>query len=191
VKFRRSRRAQLTRLPQSSPALTPQLNINGDRMSKNSGALAAVVATILAAALAPVGALFADAPMQELLKARHDHYHKLGEAFKKIRDESRGSSPDMAAVRQAAQTINDASVDQARWFPAGAGPEAGKTRALPEIWSKPMEFAAAQKMFSDAAPKLLAAASANDAAGVKAQFGDVGKACKNCHDNFRAREEHH
>ena len=48
-------------------------------MSKNSGALAAVVATILgAAALAPVGALFADASMQELLKARHDHYHKLG-----------------------------------------------------------------------------------------------------------------
>ena len=52
----------------------------------------------------------------------------------------------------------EASVDQQQWFPKGTGPEAGKTRALPEIWSKPDDFTAAQKMFSDRAPKLLAAA---------------------------------
>jgi cytochrome c556 len=161
-------------------------------MTKNSRAVAAIAATLLSAAmLAPVGVLLADAAAKDLMKARHDHYHKLGDAFKKVRDEGRSGSPDMQAIRQAAQTINDASVNQSRWFPAGTGREAGKTRALPEIWLKPTEFAAAQKVFSDAAPKLLAAAAANDVAGVRSQFGEVGKACKSCHDNFRAPEERH
>jgi cytochrome c556 len=44
-------------------------------------------------------------------------------------------------------------------------------------------------MFSDAAPKLHAAASAGDVAAIKTAFGDVGKSCKNCHDQFRAKED--
>ena len=83
----------------------------------------------------------------------------------------------------------EASIDQQQWFPKGTGPEAGKTRALPEIWSKPEDFTAAQKMFSDRAPKLLAAVKAKDVAGVQAAFKEVGGACKNCHDTFRAPEE--
>ena len=82
-----------------------------------------------------------------------------------------------------------ASVDQQQWFPKGTGPEAGKTRALPEIWSKPDDFTAAQKMFSERAPKLLAAAKTKDVAAVTAAFKDVGGACKNCHDTFRKPED--
>ena len=83
----------------------------------------------------------------------------------------------------------DASIDQQQWFAKGTGPEAGKTRALPEIWSKPDDFTAAQKMLTERAPKLLAAVKAKDAAGVQAAFKEVGGACKNCHDNFpRARK---
>jgi cytochrome c556 len=159
-------------------------------MTKHSLRLAALVSIAIGAAATPDGALLADASTTQLMKARHDHYHKLGDAFKKVRDEARGARPDMTAVKRAAQFINDASVDQRKWFPAGTGPEAGKTRALPEIWSKPKEFEAAQKVFSEAAPKLLAAANANDVSAVKTQFGEVGKACKNCHDTFRSPEEH-
>jgi cytochrome c556 len=152
---------------------------------------AALLSTVLGlAVLAPLGALLADTSTKELMKARHDHFHELGDAFKQLRDATRGGSPDMAVVKSAAKVVNDASIDQAKWFPAGTGPEAGKTRAKAEIWTKPQEFTAAQKKFSDAAPKLLAAANANDAAGVKSQFGTVGAACKNCHDNFRTPEEH-
>ena len=158
-------------------------------MTKNSRLLAALVALAIGAT-APLGALLADGSTKDLLKARHDHYHKLGDAFKKVRDEVRGSEPDMAGIKRAAQFINDASMNQAKWFPAGSGPEAGKTRALAEIWSKPKEFEAAQKVFSDAAPKLLAAADANDVSALKTRFGEVGKACKNCHDTFRSPEEH-
>jgi cytochrome c556 len=187
VKFRGCAEGARTGLQQS---IVLSNVLPGDLMTKKSRPLAALVALAIGAAATPVGALLADASTQDLMKARHDHYHKLGDAFKKVRDEVRGSEPDMAGIKRAAQFINDASQNQAKWFPAGSGPEAGKTRALTEIWSKPQEFDAAQKAFSDAAPKLLAAANADDVSAVKARFGEVGKACKNCHDSFRSPEEH-
>jgi cytochrome c556 len=126
----------------------------------------------------------------ELQKARHDHYHELGDAFKEVRDQSKAPTPDFAALEKAAEVVNKASIDQQQWFPKGTGQEAGKTRALPEIWSKPEDFTAAQKMFSDRAPKLLAAAKSKDVTAVQAAFKELGGACKNCHDTFRAPEEH-
>ena len=146
--------------------------------------------SIVVGVAAPVGALIAAQSALDLQKARHDHYHELGDAFKTVRDQTRAGTPNMAKIKAAAQVINEASIDQGRWFPAGTGPEAGKTRALAEIWARPEDFKAAQKVFSDAAPRLLAAANASDLNAVKSTYGDLGKACKNCHDTFRAPEDH-
>ncbi len=154
-------------------------------MSMNRLLCSAVVTALLASAAAVPAA---EPTAKELMKARHDHYHELGDAFKVVRDQTRASKPDMAAIKTAAQEVNDASVNQEKWFPAGTGPEVGKTQALAAIWSKPAEFKAAMKLFSDAAPKLYAAANAEDLAAVKMSFGEVGKACKNCHETFRAEE---
>jgi len=123
-------------------------------------------------------------------KARDHHYHELGDAFKAIRDGSKTDKPDFAALKKNAKIVNDGSIDQDQWFPKGSGPEAGKTAALPEIWTKPEDFKAAQKAFADAAPKLLAAANASDIGAVRASFADVGKTCKGCHQSFRKPEEH-
>ncbi|HET9474267.1 MAG TPA: cytochrome c, partial [Steroidobacteraceae bacterium] len=84
-------------------------------------------------------ALHAATP-QEAQKARHEHYEELGDAFKAVRDNSRGGSPDWSALEKAANVVVEASIDQQRWFPHGTGPEAGKTRALPDIWKKPDDF---------------------------------------------------
>ena len=138
-----------------------------------------IAATQAASAATPV----------ELQKARHEHYEELGKAFKAVRDASKEASPDFAAIEKAAEAVSKATVDQQQWFPKGTGPEAGKTRALPEIWSKPDDFTAAQKMFSERAPKLLAAAKTKDVAAITAAFKDVGGACKNCHDTFRKPED--
>jgi cytochrome c556 len=126
---------------------------------------------------------------QELQKKRHDHYHELGDAFKAVRDGVKASTPDWAAIEKAAADVNHASVNQAQWFPQGTGPEAGKTRALPEIWSKPDDFAAAQKMFEEKSAALLAASKTKDVDAVTKAFRDTGGACKNCHDTFRSPEE--
>ncbi len=125
----------------------------------------------------------------EAQKARDHHYHELGKAFKSVRDQSKASSPDFAALEKGAAAVSEASVDQGKWFAKGTGPESGKTRALAEIWTDPKGFEAAQKMFSDSAPALLTAARAHDVAAINSAFANVGKSCKNCHDKFRAPEE--
>ena len=132
---------------------------------------------------------FAATP-QELQKKRHHHYHELGDAFKAVRDGIKSDAPDWAAVEKAADVIAKAAVNQGQWFPQGTGPEAGKTRALPEVWSKPEDFAAAMKMLEERAPNVLAAAKAKDVEAVNKSVRELGGACKNCHDTFRSPEEH-
>ena len=62
-----------------------------------------------------------------------------------------------------------------------------KTKALPEIFTDKAKFeAAADRLMAETA-KLGQVARARDEAGVKAQFGAVGKACGACHDGFRAK----
>lgn len=142
-------------------------------------------------AVAAFTSLYAAGPATpaEQQKARHDHYKQLGEANKAVRDLSRSDDPDFAALEKAATEIQESSVNQSQWFAKGTGPEAGKTRALPEIWTKNADFAAAEKMFSDSAPKLLAAVKAKDIDAVRTSFREVGTSCKNCHDKFRASED--
>ena len=92
-----------------------------------------VSALVFTASLIAAVQVASAATPAELQKARHDHYKELGDAFKAVRDASKSDSPDFAALEKAAETVNKASVDQQQWFPKGTGPEAGKTRALPEI----------------------------------------------------------
>jgi cytochrome c556 len=148
----------------------------------------AVFASLLAPALAFVAQASEPGNVKELQKARHDHYHELGDSFKVIRDQLKTDKPDLAAIKTAAKVVNDAAASQEKWFPAGSGPEAGKTQAKAEIWSKPAEFKTAMKNFADAAPKLQTAANGGDIAAIKTAFGDTGKACKGCHETFRAEE---
>jgi cytochrome c556 len=103
----------------------------------------------------------------ETQKARHEHYEKLGESFKAVRDQSNAGSPDFAALQKAAEAVQHASVNQQQWFPKGTGPEAGKTRALPEIWTDAATFTAATKLFEERTPPLVAAAKAKDIDAVK------------------------
>jgi cytochrome c556 len=143
--------------------------------------------SIVLSALA--SAIVLAATPRELQKKRHEHYEHLGDAFKAVRDGTKAESPDWAAIEKAAAVVNEASVNQNQWFPTGTGPEAGKTRALPEIWSKPEDFTAAQKMLEEKAPALLAAAKTKNVDAVTKAFREVGGACKNCHDTFRSPEE--
>jgi cytochrome c556 len=158
-----------------------------------TGSLAkfALVTAVALIAAAPLRGLLAhDDNATGIYKVRHDGYHALGDAFKTIRDQVKSSSPNAAAIKSAAQVVNGTSVEQFKWFPEGSGPKPGvKTRAKAEIWSKPQDFEAAQKLFASAAAKLNTSAASGDVAAVRAQFGDVGKTCKNCHDTFRVPDE--
>jgi cytochrome c556 len=131
-------------------------------------------------------AAYAATPV-EIQKERHERFEALGDAFKTVRDNSKGS-PDFAALEKSLVVIEKAAKDMGTWFPQGTGQEAGKTRALPEVWTKAADFSAAQKLFAEKVAPLAAAVKAKDGDAVGKAFKEVGGSCKNCHDTFRAPE---
>jgi cytochrome c556 len=63
-----------------------------------------------------------------------------------------------------------------------------KTRALPEVYKEPAKFKQAQEMLQSGVAKLVSATKSGNEASVKQAAGEVGKACGNCHDNFRTKQ---
>jgi cytochrome c556 len=149
-------------------------------------------------ALIAAGGLFllAAAPSKDQLMSvmheRHEGMETIGKNFKALNREMGGSSPDLGVVRTSATTINQLAYKASNWFPAGTGPELGKTGAKPEIWQtqNQKDFAIKLHDFQVAALRFNAAASGNDPSATKARFAELGGACKACHDKYRM-EMHH
>ena len=133
------------------------------------------------------------APLQKeqalaLMKERHENYEKIGDAMKGITRELKGDNPDLGRVRAGAATIAELAPQVPGWFPAGTGPDVGKTEARAEIWQKPEDFAAKARGFREAALSFNTEAQGTDLAAIRAAHADLGKSCKACHDLYR--EEH-
>ncbi len=66
-----------------------------------------------------------------------------------------------------------------------------KTRALPDLFD-PKNFDERNKIgknFGEQANKLADVAAGGDQKAIQAQFGELGKSCKACHDKFREEEK--
>lgn len=124
----------------------------------------------------------------QVMHVRHEGMEAIGDATKIIH-RALGAS-DIAAVRANAAKIAELSQQASTWFPAGTGPNVGKTRAKPDIWQSSDDFAAKLRSFQTAARALQLAAAGNNVAAMKARFADLGGTCKACHDKYRAEENH-
>ena len=78
-------------------------------------------------------------------------------------------------------------LDNGAAWAAGSHNEAypDKTRALPKIWDTYPEISDYGKKYAEAV-RALAAVAGNGVDALKPKVGDLGKACKACHDDFRA-----
>src|SRR5262249_20420586 len=86
--------------------------------------------------LAAAGVAFAALPKGKalaIMHERHEGMEKIGDTNKLLRREITSSSPFMPAVQSGTATIAGLSIKANGWFPAGTGPELGKTGAKPEI----------------------------------------------------------
>ncbi|QIL02027.1 cytochrome c [Sphingomonas sinipercae] len=135
----------------------------------------------------PLGKPVDSARAKTLMLERHEGMEKIGKATKALRTQLGGSSPDLAAVKASAATIDALAPKVGGWYPPGTGPDVGKTRGKAEIWQKPADFAAKARAFEGAARTLNAAAQKGDIAASKAAFGNLGKTCSACHDPYRAK----
>ena len=126
----------------------------------------------------------------EVVKARQKGLKALGAAFKTIRDELKGGSPDAAKIREASADIVQAAGAIDKWFPAGTGPDSGvKTDAKPEVWTDSGGFATAREAFVREANKWAQLGNSTDASAWKEGAASLGRSCKGCHDKYRVKKE--
>ena len=126
----------------------------------------------------------------EVVKARQQGLKTLGAAFKAIRDELRGDSPDAAKIRSAAADIAHAAGAIGKWFPVGTGPDSGlRTDAKPEVWTDAAGFAAAQDTFVREANKWAQLGNSTDPSAWKEGAASLGQSCKGCHEKYRVKKE--
>jgi cytochrome c556 len=125
-----------------------------------------------------------------VMKQRHDGMEEMGKALKMLHRDLQSDDPNVAEIRSAAATINKNAKAASSWFPAGSGPEAGKTGAKPEIWQNPQDFAAKLSTLQHYADQFYKAALVGDVDTLKANEDTLSGACKACHDKYRAEMKH-
>ena len=125
---------------------------------------------------------------KRLMHERHENYEKIGDAMKLVTRELRGNSPNLQQVREGATVIATLAPQVPSWFPAGTGPDVGKTEARAEIWQRPDDFGAKAGDFDQAAKAFQAAAQGEDVAAMRNAHANLGKTCKACHDLYRAED---
>ncbi len=126
----------------------------------------------------------------ELMHDRHENMEKIGDATKVAGRALRSDSPDLGAIRKSAATIAGFAPKVRGWFPAGTGPDVGKTYAKPEVWNQPADFTRKAAEFNSAARAFNAAAKTGDLPRIRSAFAAMGKTCKSCHDTYRSEHEH-
>ncbi|WP_054440043.1 cytochrome c [Novosphingobium sp. ST904] len=123
-------------------------------------------------------------------RAREANFKAIGKANKAAKSALEAASPDFATVAASATSIQTDAGKIVGLFPDGSGKESGeKTEALPTIWQKPAEFKAAADKLATAAGNLKVAADAKDAKAATLAMGEIGGACKGCHDTFREKKQ--
>ena len=178
--------------PDTSQANNAQANISDSARTETHAAASAVSGsggqvTIFAG---PVSGGDATRIMHE----RHEGMESMGKTAKAIKGQFDSGSPDLAAVRASAAKVEQLSQKANGWFPAGTGPNVGKTGAKPDIWQGSTiksdfisKLAAEQKAMA----AFSAAAAGTDVAAMTARFSDLGRTCKACHDTYRTDMHHH
>lgn len=143
--------------------------------------LAAAAAATLVVSL-PAAAQFQKP--EDAIKYRKGAFTVMANHFGRIGAMANGRVPfDAKAVQINADIVS--TLAALPWAGFVEGTTSGDTRAKPEIWSQADKFkAGAQKMQEEVA-KLDAAAKTGNLEQIKAAFGEAGKTCKACHDNFR------
>lgn len=173
--------------PQTSQANSPQANISND--SRPAGAVGSSVRPANAMVMLAVPSV-SGAQAAAIMKTRQDGMKAMGNDLKTLHRDLDSDDPNMAAVRSAAADIAKKSKEASGWFPAGTGPEAGKTAAKPDIWQNQQDFAAKLGSLQKIAQQFYSVALAGDANTLKANADNLAGACKACHDKYRMELKH-
>jgi cytochrome c556 len=124
-------------------------------------------------------------PKKEAVKYRQSVMNIVGWNFKPMGAMVKGDRPfdAKAFAAHAKDFAAVSSVDILAGFPTDSDGKGSK--AKPEIWMKWDDFKKKMGDMEREAAKLAEVAKGGDEAAMKKQFGEAGKTCKGCHDDYK------
>lgn len=143
----------------------------------------------LALGLALCAALPASAQFgksEDAIKYRQGALFVMSQNFGRVAAMANGRMPFDAKVAAESAAVA-AYVGRLPWAAFTPDSDLGNTKAKPEIWSNRAKFDDLAKQIVIELDKLAVVAKAGNQDAIKSAAGAVGKACKNCHDDFRAK----
>jgi len=152
----------------------------------------ALLAAVLGiTALAITATAQAQVSASDMIKFRQSGYSFMSWNMGNIKAQLEGANYDQARVAAAANVIAAvANSGMGALYAPGTDQGTGwkETRLKPEFFTEQDKVREIAVNFVQQANKLQQVAANGDKAAVAAQFGEVGKACKACHDNYRKPE---
>lgn len=153
------------------------------------------IATLSTLVLAAGTTAYAQMKPEDAIRARQGIMRVVGLNFGPVAGMAQDKIPfnKDAFVANATRLESVWAMDASRFFtpgtdkPVSGSKIAGFTDVKPEVWSDPKKFKQAFDDNTAAITKLAAAARSGDEKAMKAAAGNVGKACKGCHDDFRVK----
>jgi cytochrome c556 len=146
-----------------------------------------ITVTLLTIAGLSAAAFAANLEPAEQIETRQAGYKFMSWNMKKIKANLEGNY-SQAAVQGAANAIAGiANSGMGALYGPGTDKAIGdvQTRVKPELFTEPEEVGRVARDFIEAANDLVEVAALGDPDDVKTAFGDLGKSCKACHDQFR------
>ena len=145
-----------------------------------------ILATALAVGLTG-GAFAADLKPAEQIETRQAGYAFMSWNMKKIKANLDGDYNQPTVQAAAAAIAGIANSGMGALYGPGTDKDIGdvKTRVKPELFTEREKVGEVAVNFIEAANDLAEVAALGEPDEVKAAFGDLGKSCKACHDQFR------
>lgn len=148
---------------------------------------AKITLTALAIAGLSAAALAADLEPAEQIETRQAGYTFMSWNMKKIKANLDGDYSQPAVQGAANAIAGIANSGMGALYGPGTDQDIGdvKTRVKPELFTEREEVGRVAREFIEAANNMAEVAALGEPDEVRAAFGDLGKSCKACHDQFR------
>jgi cytochrome c556 len=145
-----------------------------------------IAGLVLALGAAHATSVWAQAKPEVLVKQRQAAMTLIGKYWGPLGAMAQGKAPYNAEIVQRNAAFLDV-LSKMPWDGFHPSTKNEKSAALPAVFSEPAKFKEAQDRLQSEIGKLVSVSKNGDEAAVKAQLAAVGKACSNCHENFREK----
>ena len=143
---------------------------------------------IAGAALAVIGSVSAEMKPEQEIRYRQSVMNVMGRAFGPMI----GMAQDKIPYNKDTVVKNTAIVETLiglPWNSFAPGTEKGApTRADLKVWSETAKFKDASEKAQQALGNLSQTVKGGDEKAIRTAIGDLGKACKGCHEEFQLKE---